>query len=734
MDNGMHHGNQFTPFMQSLMRETTGKFRSAYCREDLLELHEDMKEARGRSAYASRRADLMGALTDCGISVPKDADDAALLALAQQVDDRRTIEEQLLRELHGIYLEFPSAEDVMTRLVRRLADPEYAGDPVRLAILKQFIKYTDYNTAPVVTLARKRYGLTPAKAKNMDTLLGALDEGIFDVLDTFQDMNKQQRRDARRKYALLRLADDLAHGWFRTNGKTKTDLYMFAFAFGMTVDTGVVGDVYDPERDVEKNLFRDYYQDNLLRYIADGYAENVKEFEAEPSGEGINYKNFAEVIYLYYLRLPRQQLSARDKIDRAEKMIDRCVRRAKENPDRKQPENLITDDYRDLFAVDIWSLEEGELEEYLLEHFHIPTNAGERARITVQWGQYAAVNNYLELLDQLEESVYAGSDYNGVELFGEEALRFLEPGDPFVALLRKMEQMLQLRIPKAATALASVWKQEGKEEQAWRLLAFAAGLDALNNSLPRDLMRTVEEQYDFLEGLQQSKEDKAAKQMETDSQYAARLLREELRKLRNAHGRVVDSMNHTLNNFRKQAKTLRTTNVQPNFLTVKGNLPAVEQALEELLAVAVRLPKELPALSRSLNQPMKWSWCEKFIERLQVCCLPQIRRLETLPEAVFDKKQPRWELTAEEETERREYEKDLEHLERLGRSTIIAAVYHNMISDQETRRMSMPALFSAFSREVDPVLDASRYQPISEKNLFDMFTLFELYHSLTLDR
>lgn len=734
MENGMYHGNQFTPFMRTLLRETTGKFRSAYCREDLLELHKDMLDVRGRSAYASRRADLVTALADCGVSCGPDADDHTLLTLVEQVDDRRTIEARLLQELHGIYREFPTSEDVMTRLVRRLADPGFSGDPVRLAILKQFVKYTDYNTAPVIKLARERYGLTVAQTKDMDALLGAMDDGIFAVLETFRDMNKQQKRDARRKYALLRLADDLAHGWFRTNGKTKTDLYMFAFAFGMTADTGAVGDVYDPERDVEKNLFRDYYQDNLLRYIAEGYAENLTEFEAEPSGEGINYKNFAEVIYLYYLRLPWQQMDAREKIRRAEKMIDRCVQRAKEAPDRRRPEMMITDDYRDMFAGEIWALDEEDLEEYLLENYDIPSDAGQKARIVVQWGQYAALNNYLELLDTLEESVGVYGGHNGVELFGEEILRTLEPDEDFAAILRKMEQMLQLRIPKPATALASMLKQDSQEEQAWRLLAFAAGLDALEESLPKDLMKIANEQHTLLEGMLQTKAEKAEKKLETESQCAARRIRGEIRKLRNAHEDVLDAVVQTQNNFHKQAKRLRTTNMEPNFLTVQGNLQSVEQALAALLEQVRNLQEELPELYRMLDKPVKCSWCGQYMDRLTEHCIGKAQRLKPYPARIFDTDQPRWRLTAAETKGLAEYEKDLERLERLGRSAIVAAVYHHMISDQETRRSSMPLLYQEFCRKADPVLDASRYQRISEKNLFDMFTLFELYHSITLDR
>lgn len=85
----------------------------------------------------------------------------------------------------------------------------------------------------------------------------------------------------------LKLEDDLQSGNFRTNGRTRKDLYMFAFVFGMTSSFEKDDLEYDERTDIEKNLFQDYYTDNLLRHISDKYKKDSRRFDAEPSGAGI---------------------------------------------------------------------------------------------------------------------------------------------------------------------------------------------------------------------------------------------------------------------------------------------------------------------------------------------------------------------------------------------------------------------------------------------------------------
>ena len=86
---------------------------------------------------------------------------------------------------------------------------------------------------------------------------------------TKDEIYKQAKKDLRKArknaWTMLKLCDDLASGKFRVNGMTREQLYIFAVAFGM--DAG----------SVEKNLFHDYYNDNLLLVGAEYFAELVRQ-------------------------------------------------------------------------------------------------------------------------------------------------------------------------------------------------------------------------------------------------------------------------------------------------------------------------------------------------------------------------------------------------------------------------------------------------------------------------
>jgi hypothetical protein len=116
-------------------------------------------------------------------------------------------------------------------------------------------------------------------------------------------------------------ADDLASANFDNQHTIRRKLYIFAIVFGMTYNTGADNEIFDESSDIEKNLFCDYYSDNLLDSIMNGDKRSAGR-DKEPSGHGINYKNFVEVIYLYYLH--KNGLSVSEKLSLAEKMIKKC--------------------------------------------------------------------------------------------------------------------------------------------------------------------------------------------------------------------------------------------------------------------------------------------------------------------------------------------------------------------------------------------------------------------------
>jgi hypothetical protein len=225
-------------------------------------------------------------------------------------------------------------------------------------------------------------------------------EGVESAKKEVKEIIEKVYKSRRDRYTLLKLADDLASGKFRTSGRTRTDLYMFAMTFNMTVSLGRKEE-YDPETDVEKNLFHDYYNDNLLRYLTSEYQERKKEFEREPTGEGINYKNFAEVIYLYYIR--KKNMNAQEKIEGSQELIMQCLERAQAGAiiqDQLPEEN--TEIYRRGYIEKAMYLNEEELIDYLCTDYYISaTMTGVVSQVGIARHTNAASQIYAEKIEDI---------------------------------------------------------------------------------------------------------------------------------------------------------------------------------------------------------------------------------------------------------------------------------------------------------------------------------------------
>lgn len=281
---------------------------------------------------------------------------------------------------------------------------------------------------------------------------------------TYRQARKDAKKALKADWTLLKLADDLASGKFRVNGVTREQLYIFAIAFDMRYYPNPGAIDYDPDRDIVKNLFQDYYSDNLLRYVLDEeYLQNRTNYEAEPTGEGINYKNYVEAIYLYCLGL--NGLTAGEKLKKAQALTDRAVKAAKNHPERipEAPEQH-TEFFRDQFLHSLRTVnDEDALIEHLCTHYYIynPSYSGVRMMYASQ--QNTAQEVYRQLaqtfMEEYPESF--GSVYDRVELnngidvdalleqLKEENpddrafLQLLEPDGDFVRLLHSLDRKLR---------------------------------------------------------------------------------------------------------------------------------------------------------------------------------------------------------------------------------------------------------------------------------------------------
>lgn len=390
------------------------QLKNHYCREEGQALYEKMLRQQGSSAFAFRKKELVRNLNHAGIPCSLQDGTDTLKACVEKLPFSADMDRHLFDILHMIYETALSPAETIEFLVSNLGEKSYQKDSVRLAILKQFLKNTNYHTAPIVALICNE---NPELSNNKcpEEIAEAASERLFDLLNT------RLSKDEKKKYSLLRLCDDLATGRFKSNGSTRTELYMFAFAFDMTVFVDPEKDVFDPKRDIEKNLFQDYYANSMLRFVSDDYRSHSSDYEAEPSGEGINYKNFAEVIYLYYLT--RKDLPVRTRISSAEKKIDECVRYVSEGKaDREQEtirrlatENKYTYLYKDLYLTMVCDLSEEELVPFICCNYAVAEAASSKARITVEEETNTAKFYYYQVVNQKSSMDLSPEEEQGVD-------------------------------------------------------------------------------------------------------------------------------------------------------------------------------------------------------------------------------------------------------------------------------------------------------------------------------
>lgn len=367
--------------MDYILDDLKDEFKSLCGIEDFENKLYELEQAGNRSDRPSKLKDLYYLFDCCDIYYEKDKDIAYYKELVRKADipDFNELETKMLLAIYKIFKNYPSPEEYMQRIVSRLSsNPEWANDTLRLRILKQFIKYGDClkdagygGKMAISNYVKEKIGKKPSP----DEILANLDDNVFELLN---NSNKAQKKPEG-KHGLLKAADDLATGKFRAEGATKKLLYLFAMVYDMSFfSPAIAGSVpFDSEKDIETNLFRDYYANNLMRFITDYYQNNLSEFELDPSGQGINYKNFAEIIYLYFIS---QDFSPQDKIRLSCEMIRRVQAKQKGAGTPIIPSANETVYYRNLFGntnhlftEDILNLSVNDFEDYICNNYDCNT-------------------------------------------------------------------------------------------------------------------------------------------------------------------------------------------------------------------------------------------------------------------------------------------------------------------------------------------------------------------------
>ena len=217
-------------------------------------------------------------------------------------------------------------------------------------------------------------------------------------------------------YKLLEISNNLANAKFSSQKKTKEYLYIFAIAFDIRKLPRA-----NPKRidDIEKNLFFDYYADNIVNNLS-SIEENNDNSNTMIDGYGINYKNFAEVIFLWSLE--QNKMSAGERLKACYEIIEYCKKngKTKDQLDKEKSKSKDTDFntkfYCDKFSV-IKNLSKDKLKEYIINEYvcrsnnqnimQISSNPITAAKIVKE--QEKVVNKLLEKIN--EEMIHDKKQY-----------------------------------------------------------------------------------------------------------------------------------------------------------------------------------------------------------------------------------------------------------------------------------------------------------------------------------
>lgn len=395
---------EITKRMDEVVGELQSEFKSLYTREEVMSKLQAVKKAENRSDGPSKLKNLYDVFDRCKIEYEKGRDSGYYENLINKANFP-TFEEitgKVMKVLYDRFKEYPSPENYMKRIVDRLCCDEdgWQNDTLRIRILKQFIKYGNYledagikGKTTIMEYVENKIGRRPT----IEEVLSNVDDDIFSFLiiknknvnydgmskeeiRRLKQQEKDKRKTLKKKVELLRISDDLATGKFRVEGTTKKSLYLFAIVYGMTYCLKDIDESteIDYETDIEKNLFRDYYTNNLIRFISDAYKGKLREYERDPSGQGINYKNFAEMVYLYYIS--KNSYKPQEKIKLSNKMIKDIQKMEKLQKGNELIGVRETKEYRDYFknSAEKLSLPEEEFKEFICDHYNCDRHMGKR--------------------------------------------------------------------------------------------------------------------------------------------------------------------------------------------------------------------------------------------------------------------------------------------------------------------------------------------------------------------
>lgn len=312
---------QLTIDMVKAKDDINDTFRNTYCKEDIQKLIKKLRIAT-RDSKEKEKKKLKNTIARCFMN--NGAADVDWDGTAEYYEDllekfpfptKAELTKLVYEHLLSLVAAYKDPAAYLERVVDSVIPKEWENDTLRQKILKSFICYADclkdfgFNFREIkryvqLYLKEKKNisrPLTDIGFEDMRENISCIEDSIFAPLLT---ATKQQKgKDG--TYGIFKIADDLSVGRFGNPETVREYIYIFALVFNMTFLPGNDHLDNEPElySDVEAVMFRDYYTNNLVRFITDGHNHINSGGEViNPAGRGINPKNYMEMIYLYHLK------------------------------------------------------------------------------------------------------------------------------------------------------------------------------------------------------------------------------------------------------------------------------------------------------------------------------------------------------------------------------------------------------------------------------------------------
>lgn len=495
------------------------------------------------------------------------------------------------------------------------------------------------------------------------------------VAERFRTTKRDARNKKRQDWDLLRLCSDLADGKFKNNGrKTRVYLYYFAFMFDMSVQLqdSKGQNESDKQRDIIKNLFEDYYSDNIIRYLEDEYFDpkSAGNYEKEPTGEGINFKNFAEVVYLYYLQHKELSGTPGGRIKKAESLIGKCIRNAKPKPvPRKNhmlKENIQerTEYYKKMYLNKVFHLREDDLEIFILQNYQVLSPDGAKgSRMEISSEESSAYDQMNQTLEELE-SVY-----------------------------EKSVQVSQLMVE-----VGSVREKDMEKFLEEAKLSYDIMFDW--SRLSKLLHKKYANDTDFLRII-----DHLTERLTFDFNY-----------LGASKKQFLSQMLHMLYHHSTPEKPMKMRAAR-EFMR-KNNAAANGGMITEGADLLEKMGFDVKRGTDAHGESLFWLGKRSYGDE----------RLDAIIRRVSGRYWNAWDPVAQSQLDIL-IGKHILSGRKITRSTLLAvyASYYKTMIFETASMDSFPDLYHDFEESANPILENARYQPLSEKNILDMYVVLSLY-------